>query len=36
MKVLPWFTGAAVLSLGAPSWPVIIIAGLYATGAHAS
>jgi len=31
---LPWFTGAAVLSLGAPSWPVIIIAGLYATGAH--
>ncbi|MDA8585523.1 chlorophyll synthase ChlG [Rhodobacteraceae bacterium] len=31
---LPWFTGAAVLSVGAPGWPVIIIAGLYATGAH--
>ncbi len=31
---LPWFTGAAVLSLGAPSWPVIIIAALYALGAH--
>ncbi len=31
---LPWFTGAAVLSVGAPGWPVIIIAGLYALGAH--
>ncbi|MFT6223088.1 MAG: chlorophyll synthase [Paracoccaceae bacterium] len=31
---LPWFTGAAVLSAGAPSWPVIIIATLYAIGAH--
>ena len=31
---LPWFTGAAVLSFGAPSWPVIIIAALYAVGAH--
>ncbi|MGB3244916.1 MAG: chlorophyll synthase ChlG [Sulfitobacter sp.] len=31
---LPWFTGAAVLSLGAPSTPVIIIAALYALGAH--
>lgn len=31
---LPWFTGAAVLSIGAPSWPVVIIAGLYALGAH--
>lgn len=31
---LPWFTGAAVLSLGAPSWPVVIIAALYAVGAH--
>ena len=31
---LPWFTGAAVLSVGAPSWPVIVIAALYATGAH--
>ncbi|MFY0693083.1 MAG: chlorophyll synthase ChlG [Paracoccaceae bacterium] len=31
---LPWFTGAAVLSAGAPSWPIIIIAALYAIGAH--
>lgn len=31
---LPWFTGAAVLSAGAPSWPVIIVAFLYALGAH--
>lgn len=31
---LPWFTGAAVLSAGAPSWPVVIIAALYALGAH--
>ncbi|UWR24350.1 chlorophyll synthase ChlG [Sulfitobacter sp. S190] len=31
---LPWFTGAAVLSAGAPAWPVIIIAALYALGAH--
>lgn len=31
---LPWFTGAAVLSVGAPSWPIVIIAGLYALGAH--
>ncbi len=31
---LPWFTGAAVLSAGAPSWPIVIIAGLYALGAH--
>lgn len=31
---LPWFTGAAVLSAGAPSWPVIILALLYALGAH--
>lgn len=31
---LPWFTGAAVLSAGAPSWPIIIIAVLYALGAH--
>ncbi|MFC6640053.1 chlorophyll synthase ChlG [Sulfitobacter sp. JBTF-M27] len=31
---LPWFTGAAVLSAGAPTWPVIIIAALYALGAH--
>lgn len=31
---LPWFTGAAILSAGAPAWPVIIIATLYAIGAH--
>jgi len=31
---LPWFTGAAVLAAGAPSWPVIIVALLYGIGAH--
>lgn len=31
---LPWFTGAAVLSAGAPSWPVVILALLYGLGAH--
>ncbi len=31
---LPWFTGAAVLSAGAPSLPVIIVAVLYGIGAH--
>ncbi|MEL6642445.1 MAG: chlorophyll synthase ChlG [Pseudomonadota bacterium] len=31
---LPWFTGAAVLSAGAPAAPVIIVAFLYAAGAH--
>ncbi|MEX3017334.1 chlorophyll synthase ChlG [Gymnodinialimonas hymeniacidonis] len=31
---LPWFTGAAVLSAGAPSLPVIIVALLYGIGAH--
>ncbi|MEM1007351.1 MAG: UbiA family prenyltransferase, partial [Pseudomonadota bacterium] len=31
---LPWFTGAAILSAGAPSVPVIAIAALYALGAH--
>ncbi|MDG1129394.1 MAG: chlorophyll synthase ChlG [Paracoccaceae bacterium] len=31
---LPWFTGAAVLSAGAPSWPVVILALLYGIGAH--
>ena len=31
---LPWFTGAAVLSAGAPSGPVILVALLYAAGAH--
>lgn len=31
---LPWFTGAAVLSAGAPFWPVVILALLYGIGAH--
>lgn len=31
---LPWFTGAAVLSIGAPSWQVVVIAALYAIGAY--
>jgi chlorophyll synthase len=31
---LPWFTGAAVLSAGAPSWQIVAIAALYAIGAH--
>lgn len=31
---LPWFTGAAVLSATLPSTPILIIAALYAIGAH--
>ena len=31
---LPWFTGAAVLSAGAPPIQIVIIAALYALGAH--
>jgi len=31
---LPWFTGAAVLSVGAPPGPVIALAVLYSVGAH--
>ncbi len=31
---LPWFTGAAVLANAAPSAPIIIVAVLYALGAH--
>ena len=31
---LPWFTGAAVMAAGAPRWEVVVIAALYATGAH--
>ncbi|MFK7755025.1 MAG: chlorophyll synthase ChlG [Sedimentitalea sp.] len=31
---LPWFTGAAVLSAGAPALPVVLLALLYAIGAH--
>lgn len=33
-ETLPWITGAAVLSAGAPSLPVIIISLLYGIGAH--
>lgn len=31
---LPWFTGAAVMVTGAPSWPIVIVAILYGLGAH--
>ncbi len=31
---LPWFTGAAVLSVGAPAGPVILLAVLFSLGAH--
>lgn len=31
---LPWFTGAAVLSLGAPSWQSVVLAMIYSFGAH--
>ncbi|SMX31796.1 chlorophyll synthase ChlG [Maliponia aquimaris] len=31
---LPWFTGAAVLSAGAPGWETVWIAVLYGIGAH--
>jgi chlorophyll synthase len=31
---LPWFTGAAVLSAGAPGWEIIWLALLYGIGAH--
>lgn len=33
-ETLPWFTGAAVLSLGAPSFEVVAVAVLYGIGAH--
>jgi len=33
-ETLPWITGAAVLSAGAPSAPVLIVALLYGLGAH--
>ena len=33
-ETLPWFTGAAVLRLGAPSFPVVVVAILYGIGAH--
>ncbi len=31
---LPWFTGAAVLSAGAPAWQIVVVALLYGIGAH--
>ena len=31
---LPWFTGAAVVSAGAPAWPIVVLALLYGIGAH--
>jgi chlorophyll synthase len=31
---LPWFTGAAVMVAGAPNAQIVLIAGLYAFGAH--
>ncbi|MEM0936434.1 MAG: chlorophyll synthase ChlG [Pseudomonadota bacterium] len=31
---LPWITGAAILSAGAPSWQIMLIAVLYGLGAH--
>ena len=33
-ETLPWFTGAAVLSFGAPSFEVVTVALLYGLGAH--
>ncbi|MCC5976138.1 MAG: chlorophyll synthase ChlG [Rubellimicrobium sp.] len=33
-ETLPWFTGAAVLTLGAPGWEIVTIALLYGIGAH--
>ncbi|MEM9969892.1 MAG: chlorophyll synthase ChlG [Pseudomonadota bacterium] len=33
-ETLPWFTGAAVLSVGAPSFPVVTVAILYGIGAY--
>jgi len=33
-ETLPWFTGAAVLSVGAPSWQIVAAALLYGIGAH--
>ncbi|MEL7132775.1 MAG: chlorophyll synthase ChlG [Pseudomonadota bacterium] len=33
-ETLPWITGAAVLSAGAPRWEVLLVAVLYGLGAH--
>ena len=31
---LPWFTGAAVLLMAVPGWPIVVLALLYSIGAH--
>ena len=31
---LPWFTAAAIMADGAPSWPIVVAASLYSVGAH--
>lgn len=31
---LPWFTAAAIMTHGAPRWPIVLIALLYSFGAH--
>ena len=31
---VPWFTGAAVMAAGAPRWETVLVALLYAAGAH--
>ncbi|WP_299685012.1 chlorophyll synthase ChlG [uncultured Tateyamaria sp.] len=33
-ETLPWVTGAAVLSAGAPRWEILLVALLYGLGAH--
>ena len=33
-ETLPWLTGVAVLSAGAPAWQTVVIAILYGIGAH--
>ncbi len=33
-ETLPWITGAAVLTVGAPRWEIVLIALLYGIGAH--
>jgi chlorophyll synthase len=33
-ETLPWITGAAILSAGAPGWDVVVLALLYGAGAH--
>lgn len=31
---IPWFTGAAVMTLAFPDWRIVVIAALYSIGAH--